>query len=112
MKKQILSLLACSLLIGTANADFEEMVHGKVLTVEPLTQTVYHRVPQQTCSVTQIQDRQIEKCQNYYDSVYHQKITGYRVKFEYRGTVQTVVLRNDPGAHVSMRSVTKLYVLE
>ena len=97
----------------TANAsNFQEMAQGRVLSVEPLTQTVFHRVPQQSCSVTIEGDRQVERCQNYTDRVFNQRITGYRVKFEYRDTVQTLIMKRDPGSHVALKVVTTLYVLE
>jgi len=110
MKKLIATFLATASL--TAYANFEELVYGKVLSVEPLVQTTYHRVPQQSCNITIEGERQIERCKNYTDQIFNQRITGYRVKFEYRDSVQTVIMRRDPGSHVTIKSVTKLYVLE
>lgn len=110
MKKLLVALSIVS--SGLVHANMEEMVYGRVLSVEPLTQTVYHRVPQQSCSVTVEGERQIERCKNYTDRMYNQHITGYRVKFEYKDSVQTVVMKRDPGSHVTMKAVTRLYVLE
>ena len=68
MKNFIAAALASIAL--TANAsNYQELVHGKVLSVEPLTQTVYHRVPQQSCAITVEGERQIERCKNYTDKV-------------------------------------------
>lgn len=97
----------------TANAtNFQEMAQGRVLSVEPMLSTIYHRVPQQSCTVTTEGQRQIEKCQNYTDKVFSQRVTGYQVKFEYRGSVQTLIMARDPGSHVALKVVTTLYVLE
>ena len=111
MKHLIASFIAATTL--TANAtNYQEMAQGRVLSVEPLMQTTYHRVPQQSCSITIEGDRQIERCQNYSDRVFNQRVTGYRVKFEYRDTVQTLIMKRDPGSHVALKVVTTLYVLE
>lgn len=111
MKHLIASFIAATTL--TANAsNFQEMAYGRVLSVEPLIQTIYHRVPQQSCSVTTEGNRQIERCQNYSDRVFNQRVTGYLVKFEYRDTIQTLVMKRDPGSHVALKVVTTLYVLE
>lgn len=113
MKHLITSIIAAfSITAHATSSNFEEMAYGRVLSVEPLTQTIYHRVPQQTCNVVIEGERQTEQCRNYTDRVYNQRITGYRVKFEYKDTVQTVVMRRDPGSHVTMKAVTRIYVLE
>jgi uncharacterized protein YcfJ len=113
--KKFIATLASAITMSSAIAspyNLEQLVSGKVVTVEPLTQTTYHRVPQQSCNVTTFDGRYIEQCRTYQDRIYTQRVVGYKVQFEYNGGIHNVVLKNDPGSHVRIRLVTQFYVLE
>lgn len=110
--KKLLACFFAGLSMTSAYANFEELVYARVVTVEPLTQTVYHRVPQTSCTVIETNGTQTRNCQTYQDNVYNQRITGYRVKFEYKGGIHTVLMKTDPGHQVTLKAVTRIYAME
>lgn len=98
--------------MASAHANFEELVYAKVVSIEPLTQTIYHRVPQTSCTVIETNGTQTRNCQTYQDNAYSQRITGYRVRFEFKGGIHTVLMKNDPGHQVTLKAVTRIYAME
>lgn len=113
--KKFIAILASTFAMSSSIAspyNLEKIVSGRVVTVEPLTQTTYHRVPKQSCNVTSFDGKYIEQCRTYEDRMYTQRIVGYKVQFEYGGGIHSVVLKSDPGSHVTIRLVTQFYVLE
>lgn len=117
MKKIITSFAALFALTAQAST-FEEIVSARVSLVEPMTQMVYHRVPKQSCVVTQSipnsggDSRLVERCSTYQDQIINQRIIGYKVTFEHKGVQRQVVMSYDPGKNVMVRLVTQMYVLE
>jgi len=117
--KKILSACLATLVISPAiSGTFEEVVSARVTMVEPMTHTIYHRVPKQSCTVTQSvptnggDARLVERCSTYQDQIFNQRISGYKVTFEYKGTHRQVIMNYDPGKNVMIKLVTQMYVLE
>ena len=117
--KYVLTIAMSSLLVGCAVAQprgfsdaYESVEHAKVVAIEPIKTTTYHRVPKTSCT-TKLENGMItERCNSYQDAVYTSRTTGYKVMFEYRGTTRSVLMQSDPGSHVTLKIVTNVYVLE
>ena len=110
MKKYISAILASFCI--AANAQVEEIVHARVLTIEPLVTGSYQRTNQPSCVQMQLGNQIVQRCNSYTDMTYGQRVTGYRVRFEHKGAIHTVITKTDPGEHLTIRAVTRLYVLE
>lgn len=119
--KHILTLIGTVAFAGSAyaqSATFEEMTSGRVTMVEPMVVATYHRVPKNSCTVTQSipesggEPRLVERCTTYQDVIHTQRITGYKVTYEYKGQLRNVIMKYDPGKNVMIRAVTHHYVLE
>ena len=119
--KKIFSLITVTLFTNSVyaqSATFEEMTSGRVTMVEPMVVATYHRVPKNSCTVTQSipeaggETRLVERCTTYQDVIHTQRITGYKVTYEYKGQLRNVIMKYDPGKNVMIRSVTHHYVLE
>lgn len=91
---------------------YDQFVQARVVTIEPIRSTTYHRAPKTSCTTVVIDDRITERCHTYQDNIYSSRIEKYKVTFEYRGIHRTVIMRHDPGTHVNLKVVTNVYVLE
>lgn len=117
--KTVLAIALSSLLVGCATAQprgfsdaYESVEHARVVSIEPIQSTTYHRVPKTTCS-TRVENSMItERCSSYQDNMFTTRTTGYKVMFEYRGTTRSVMMKHDPGSHVTIKVVTNVFVLE
>ncbi|NBV27537.1 hypothetical protein EBS02_00740 [bacterium] len=118
---KILAIISSAILCSSAlaqSASFEEMISARVTMVEPMVVATYHRVPKNSCSVSQSipesggDARLVERCTTYQDVIHTQRITGYKVTYEHKGQLRNVIMRYDPGRNVMIRAVTHHYVLE
>lgn len=58
------------------------------------------------------QTRMVERCTNYHDREYFNRITGYNVTFEYNGQLRTARMNRDPGHTITLKAVTRVYAVE
>jgi uncharacterized protein YcfJ len=107
------SLVGCASARSIGHSDaYEHVERAPVTMIEPQKTTTYHRVPMQSCGTRVENSRITERCTTYNDSMYTTRITGYKITFEYRGTLRTVMMAYDPGSHVNIKVVTNVFVLE
>lgn len=119
LAKSLFSAASVFMLTGCAFANdrdfssvYDQFVQAKVVVIEPIRRTTYHRGPKTTCSTVIIDEKITERCHTYQDNIYSSKIENYKVTFEYKGIHRTVIMRHDPGSHVNLKVVTNVYVLE
>lgn len=105
-------VMGCATAQSRISDSYEDVEHARVVSIEPIRSTTYHRVPKTSCTTRTESSMITERCSSYQDNIFTSRTTGYKVMFEYRGTLRSVMMKHDPGAHVTLKVVTNVFVLE